>query len=251
MGKSVERVPKAKAVPPLRDGDCLDTNEFLRRYQAMPEGFRAELLAGVVYVNRWFETNEKGVRVLMSPISTAGHAEEQFSFAEVFGAYKRATPGVRGAGPTTLVLADTESCPEPDGIFYIEADFGGQTTIGPKGYLHGPPELVLEIANTSGNRDLGVKFDQYERAGVQEYVVWLTQSRTIQWFQRNRAGRFVPLKPRSDGVVCSQVFPGLWIDPAALIARNAKRVYEVIDLGLASPEHAAFAAKLQVKAEQN
>jgi hypothetical protein len=40
------------------------------------------------------------------------------------------------------------------------------------------------------------------------------------------------------------VFPGLWLDPAALLRRDGKRVREVLDQGLATPEHAAFVAKL-------
>jgi len=248
MGKSAERM--TKPIPPLRDGDRMNTREFMRRYEAMPEGFRAELLDGVVYVNRWFETTEEGVRVLMPPISSEGHSKEQFEFSQIMGIYCFSTPGVCGSGPTTLALSDPKSSPEPDGVYYLEPELGGRVYIGPKGYLHGPPELVLEISKTSAGRDLGVKYDQYEQFGVQEYVVWRTQIQEIDWFRRNRAGRFVPIEPRKDGVLCSQVFPGLWIDPVALIARHISRVKEAILLGLASPEHAAFVAKLQAKAKR-
>ncbi len=249
MGKSVARVATPQVVPPLRDGDRMNTTEFFRRYEAMPEGFRAELLNGVVYVNRWFETNAEGESVLMPPISHEGHAAEQFSFYEIMGIYCFSTPGVRGSGPTTLVLSNVKSSPEPDGVFTIAPELGGQTHTGDKGYMHGPPELVLEIANTSAGRDLGLKYRQYERFGVKEYVVWRTQTQKIDWFHRNEEGLFVRLEPREDGVLCSMVFPGLWVDPVALIARDEKRVFEVLQLGLASAEHASFVAKLQSNAK--
>jgi hypothetical protein len=34
--------------PPLREGDRLTRNEFLRRWEAMPELKRAELINGIV-----------------------------------------------------------------------------------------------------------------------------------------------------------------------------------------------------------
>ena len=40
---------KKATVPPLRQGDHLTADEFLRRYEAMP-GVKAELIQGVVYM---------------------------------------------------------------------------------------------------------------------------------------------------------------------------------------------------------
>jgi hypothetical protein len=40
------------SVPPLETGDRLTRAEFLRRYRATPEGFKAELIEGVVYAAR-------------------------------------------------------------------------------------------------------------------------------------------------------------------------------------------------------
>ena len=110
MGKSVARIATPEVVPPLRDGDRMNTSEFFRRYEAMPEGFRAELLNGVVYVNRWFESNAEGESVLMPPISHEGHADEQFSFIQFMGMYCLSTPGVRGSGPTMFRSTHPERC---------------------------------------------------------------------------------------------------------------------------------------------
>lgn len=37
-------------IPPLRQGDHLSADEFLRRYEAMPQVKKAELIQGVVYM---------------------------------------------------------------------------------------------------------------------------------------------------------------------------------------------------------
>jgi hypothetical protein len=39
-------------------------------------------------------------------------------------------------------------------------------------------------------------------------------------------------------------FPGLWLDPQALLAGDTRRLRAVVDLGLATPEHAEFVARL-------
>ena len=48
----------------------------------------------------------------------------------------------------------------------------------------------------------------------------------------------------ADDILRSETFPGLWLDPAALLRRDRKRLLGVLREGLRSPEHAAFAARL-------
>jgi hypothetical protein len=59
-----------------------------------------------------------------------------------------------------------------------------------------------------------------------------------------RNGQFEELAPGGDGILRSEVFPGLWLDPAALLQRDSTRIREVLQQGLATPEHAAFVARL-------
>jgi hypothetical protein len=40
-----------------------------------------------------------------------------------------------------------------------------------------------------------------------------------------------------------KVFPGLWLDPDALFTDDPDRLIQVLDDGIASPEHAAIVAK--------
>jgi hypothetical protein len=65
----------------------------------------------------------------------------------------------------------------------------------------------------------------------------------IDWFVW-REGRYDRLPPGPDGVLRSEVFPGLWLDAAALLGSDLPRVHAVLHQGLVSDEHAAFVARL-------
>ena len=86
------------------------------------------------------------------------------------------------------------------------------------------------------------KRQDYEQAGVIEYLVLCVEERELHWFHFP-TGRSI--KPDREGVARSRVFPGLWLDPAGLLARSAARWREVVRLGLASPEHARFVKRLE------
>src|SRR5256885_15317986 len=47
---SGERTRPHGRIPPLENGDHLSGREFLRRYEAMPEVKKAELVNGIVYM---------------------------------------------------------------------------------------------------------------------------------------------------------------------------------------------------------
>jgi hypothetical protein len=82
----------------------------------------------------------------------------------------------------------------------------------------------------------------YQQAGVREYLVLCIEEPELKWIGFRPRGRIVP---DADGVCRSRVFPGLWIDAAALLDRDGARQNAVLRAGLSSPEHAAFALKLQ------
>jgi Uma2 family endonuclease len=88
------------------------------------------------------------------------------------------------------------------------------------------------------------KLRVYQRNGVLEYVVWRVWDRAIDWFVL-REGRYEPLLPSSAGHYPSEVFPGLWLDPAALVRGELAQVMAVLQQGLAAPEHADFVRRLR------
>src|SRR5437016_8159667 len=92
------------AVPPLRNGDRLTVEEFERRYDAMPDLKKAELINGVVY--------------MPSPVIFEDHGGPHFDFIAWLGLYRAYTPGVRGGDNTTLRLPDKNE-PQPDSCLFI------------------------------------------------------------------------------------------------------------------------------------
>jgi hypothetical protein len=74
-------------------------------------------------------------------------------------------------------------------------------------------------------------------------IVWRERDRQIDWFVL-REGEYVRLACDEAGLYCSEVFPGLWLDPAALVSGDMRTVLAALARRLASPEHAAFIARL-------
>jgi hypothetical protein len=215
-------------VPPLENGDRLTRAEFERRYSAMPEHLRAELVEGVV--------------VTASPVRFTVHAEQHADLISWAAIYRAGTPGVR-LGDNATVRLDLDNEPQPDVCLLIDPARGGQAKIDGDDYINGAPEFVAEVAASTVSHDLGPKLNAYRRNGVSEYLVWRVQDAAIDWFVL-REGRFDRLLPDADGVTRSVVFPGLWLDAAALLTSDLVRVHAVLRDGLANSTHAAFAAKL-------
>jgi len=213
---------------PLETGDRLSRAEFERRYDAMPQLKRAELIEGVVYIP--------------SPVRLRQHGEPHFDLITWLGIYEVATPGVIGADSASTRL-DLDNEPQPDAVLLIDPAKGGQTRISADDYLEEAPELIAEVASSSVSYDLTDKFKVYRRNGVCEYLVWRVLDRQIDWFVL-RKGEYVRLPLDEAGLYRSEVFPGLWLDPTALVGGDTTTVFAVLQRGLASPEHAAFVARL-------
>lgn len=211
-------------LPPLENGDRLTRLEFERRYHAMPEIKKAELIEGVVY--------------MASPLRFRPHAEPHGRLITWLGVYQAATPQVEmGIEPTVRLDIDNE--PQPDGVLLIRQANGGRSLLSDDGYLEGAPELVAEIAASSVSIDLGDKKRAYRRNGIQEYIVWQVFDQKIDWFTL-QDGDYVSLQPDQQGVICSQVFPGLWLDALAMLQGNMQQVLATLQTGISSVEHQAF-----------
>ena len=214
-------------LPPLENGERLDQKTFHARYEAMPEDTRAELIGGIVY--------------MASPLSPR-HGRMHKRVVHWLTEYEDATPGTEVYDNTTAILAE-DSEPQPDAYLIVLPEKGGRTRLNEQDYLEGPPELIVEVALSSEDIDLHAKKDDYEKAGVREYIVVALRQQRVFWFI-SRNGQFEDQAPGSEGLFLSEAFPGLWLDPAALLRLDNGRVQEVLQQGLASPEHAAFVARL-------
>jgi Uma2 family endonuclease len=188
----------------------------------------------------------EGAVYVPSPVSTDDHGGPHFDLISWLGVYRALTPGVQGGDNATVRLGRS-NVPQPDVFLRILPECGGRSrTVD--GYVRGAPELVAEVAASSVSYDLHDKLRAYRRHGVQEYLVWRVEDGAIDWFVR-RERRFVPLQPDAAGLLKSEAFPGLWLDPAALLRRDLARVFRVAQQGLATKEHTAFVVRLRNAAQ--
>jgi hypothetical protein len=216
-------------LPPLHSGDRLTRIEFERRYAAMPQLKKAELIAGVVY--------------MPSPVNHEQHGRPHFHFLGWLAQFAALTPSV-DAGDNSSLRLDEENMPQPDAFLMIRSECGGQARVDAEGYIKGGPEFVGEIAASSVQHDLHVKLPMYRQHGVKEYVVWRVLEQAIDWHVL-RGTDYDLLAPTAEGIYQSPTFPGLWLDARALIEGNLRRVFEVVQQGVASPAHQAFVEQLQ------
>jgi Uma2 family endonuclease len=156
--------------------------------------------------------------------------------------YKIATPGVRlGDNPTVRLDLDNE--PQPDAVLLIDAASDGQSRLSEDGYIEGAPELIVEIAASSATLDLRDKKRVYRRNRVQEYLVWQVFEHHLDWFSLQEE-EYVPLVADPQGIIRSQVFPGLWLAVSELLAGNMQQVLAVLQSGLSSDSQQNFVQQL-------
>jgi Uma2 family endonuclease len=215
-------------VPALEQGDHLTREEFHRRYEAMPHIKKAELIEGVVHMG--------------SPVNFQKHGKPHFDGIAWLSNYVAYTPGTEGGDNSTLKL-DLKNEPQSDAFLIIAPECGGQVRFDADGYIIGAPELINEISASSASYDLHSKLEAYRRNQVREYVVWRVLERAIDWFILD--GDQYARLPCDAGIFRSRVFPGVWLDAAALIDGNLLKVLETVQQGVATDEHQQFVESLR------
>jgi hypothetical protein len=209
----------------LRTGDRMTREEFHRVYESMPAGFEAELIGEIVYV--------------ASPLKRR-HGTNHLPLGSRFLAYEGHTAGVDSGDNTTILLGE-DGEPQPDLFLRILPEYGGQSRTTADDYVAGAPELIAEITHGSRAIDLHAKKDDYARYGVLEYLVVCLHERQLRWFDLSGNRE---LAPDPDGVFRIRTFPGLWVHGEALLAKDYQRLMATLHQGLATPDHAAFVARL-------
>jgi hypothetical protein len=196
----------------------------------MPHVKNAELVEGIVY--------------MPSPVRLVGHGKPHAILLGWLTHYVAKTPGLDYFGDNATVRLDEDNEPQPDVLLMLPAYAGGQARVDHEGYVNGAPEFVGEVAASSVSIDLHLKLNAYRRRGVREYLVWRTDDAEVDFFVV-RDGQFDRAVPNSEGFLVSQVFPGLWLDPGALVRGDLPRLFEVVDRGATTPEHKAFVERLK------
>ncbi|MEL6440343.1 MAG: Uma2 family endonuclease [Cyanobacteria bacterium J06621_8] len=202
--------------PPLENGDCkasrrhrLTRIEFERRYAAMPNLKKAELVEGVVYVP--------------AALRFRNHAEPHSRIMTWLGVYQVFTLQV-AIGDNPTIRLDLDNAPQPDAVLMIN---GGRL------------ELVVEVAASSAAYELHDKKRAYRRNGVPEYLVWRVYEGQFDWFIPE-AGKYIKQQAGANGILRSQIFPGLWLAVDSLLSGEMQQVLKILQQGLDSKAHQDF-----------
>jgi Uma2 family endonuclease len=216
--QSAEGTSPPPRIPPLESGDHLTRREFERRYEAMPELKRAELVEGVVY--------------MPSPVHAQSHAKPHSAVITFLSVYSASTQGTVVLDNPTLRL-DEDNEVQPDALLMRDSEHGGKARFSVDDYLEGAPELIVEITATSASNDLRDKLKAYRRNGVQEYAVWQVYGQRFDWWEL-REGDYASLKPDDAGILRSHIFAGLWLNVPALLSGDLAAVLATLQQGLAT-----------------
>lgn len=177
-----------------------------------------------------------------SPVSAKSHGDPHFMMNTWLGVYCASVPGLIGSDNATLRL-DLLNELQPDVMLRFTPEYGGRVQMDEAGYLAGTPELILEIAASSTSYDMNQKRGVYARHGVQEYIVVLTYEQQVIWFSLED-GAYQQIETNEQGMVQSNIFPGLWLLPSAIWTSDQAELLRVLQEGMTSPEFAAFIGQL-------
>ena len=146
--------------------------------------------------------------------------------------YAANRPNVEASDNATVRL-DLDNEPQPDLVLFKVGTPDAQASISADDYIEGAPEFVVEIASSSAAYDLNQKKAAYRRNGIREYLAWVVGENRVVWWKLTN-GEYEEMSADADGILKSEVFPGLWLDAASLLKGDAKSVLECLNTGLAA-----------------
>jgi Uma2 family endonuclease len=189
--------------PELQNGDRMSAEEFLWRWEQLPELKHAELIEGVVY--------------LAPPVSISHGKYDALLHHWLLRYTELATEDLEIFPNTTTHLG--EQVFQPDlALRRVNAK-----RVGEKKYVESVPDLIVEISYSSRSYDLGVKLGAYRSAGVREYIAVLLEEKRIEW--RVLGGtRYRLQQPGKDGILRSIGLTGLRLDTQAVFPPDRKRL---------------------------
>ena len=148
--------------------------------------------------------------------------------------YSAATPGVEG-GDNGSIRLDLDNMPQPDAFLLCPA---GPTAVRSRfsedDYVEGAPELVAEVASSSVSYRPARQVPRLspQRGPRVHRLAGPATGRSTG--SSSEKGNTSACRSAPDGLTGARSFPGLWLDPAALIRGDSARRGR----GRAGPGHA-------------
>jgi Uma2 family endonuclease len=169
------------------------TYNFEQFCAMIPEGVKADLLDGVIYVASPDNLEHLDIsgwlyRLMCDYIDAHDLGGHVYQLRAAF-------------------RLDEANAPEPD-LAYVLSE---RAFIHQRTFINGSPDLVIEIVSSdSVERDYRKKYRQYERFGVSEYWIIDPLERKMTCYRLGKDGRYREARPRK-GVFASRVIPGFWV----------------------------------------
>jgi Uma2 family endonuclease len=183
-------------LPPLKRGEWLEMSweEFL----AWPIEGKTEWVdgRGIAYASNSIP-HARLVAFLDELLRLFGRV---FALGEVF------------ADNALLRIASRPAGREPDLFVVGRDDLGGVR----RRWFEGPVLLAVEVVSDDGvERDLLEKRDEFEPAGVREYLIVDGRSgrQDLTYLRLDAAGQYAPVDPDAEGRYHSATLPGFWLNP--------------------------------------
>lgn len=123
-------------------------------FRMLPEGTLCEVIDNILY---------------MSPAPKYNHQKLVTLFTIRIGNFAEAqAKGIVIASPFDVYLENLFSAVQPD-VLYVSNE--NKDILKEDGYIHGAPDLIVEVLSSDVKRDTVQKKSLYERAGVKEYFI--------------------------------------------------------------------------------
>ena len=170
-------------------------------------------------------------------------AKKGVSEAATTGRKRRSTKSSVDTRDNAALRLDNENEFQPDALLRLPTGRGGRSRVTEDEYLAGAPELEVAVAASTAAIDAHAKKQVYARSGVQEYVLVMALEEEIEWWVL-REGVYELLAEDEDGIVKSEVFPGLWLKADAFWDEDLAQVLAVLQEGISSDAHRVFVEQL-------
>ena len=204
-----------REIPPLENGDQLTLQEFMRRYEAMPESIEQSSSKESYLWARLFAHTHHG-----RPHGWLGNIVTTYGNADAIDFSDNST-----------VKLDPQQCATARLLHVLTVGARrtrqrSMTTVTSTGLRILLPKLLPPRRASTCTPNLKA----YQKNGVREYVVWRVIDEAVDWFVLENS-QFQPLKADENGVYRSRAFPGLWLNVPALLRRDAEQLWATLDSG--------------------
>jgi Uma2 family endonuclease len=191
----------------------------------------------------------------VKPVSDAATVAIYYWFLHLLYAYLETNPVARVAMlefGVRLALPHKTAIRKPD--FFLVRNDNPRPITDPDRSYRGICDLAVEVLSDSTRRDkerdMVVKYAEYEGIGIQEYYILHTQEGNLGFFRLNSLNKYEPIPPTAEGVIYSQVLPGFQFRVSDLLQRPTliEMAADPIYQSFVLPEYAL--AKRQVEEER-